>query len=203
VLIGERRGYQTLDAAKTALAEALDDRQCLLVIDDVWAAADLAPFLHRGPNDRTTRLIPTRDDAVLPKEAVRIRVDAMTPDQARTMLGRGLPAEALSAVRDRLTKLADRLGKWPLLLELANSELSDRVDEGEHVAQALDYVEDALKKRGISGTFDLDNPEERRRTASGTLGMSLERLVHRFRGSNRIMRRGRACMSRCGRRGAG
>jgi CPA2 family monovalent cation:H+ antiporter-2 len=28
-------------------------------------------------------------------------------------------------------------------------------------------------------------------------------LVHRFRGSNRIMRHGRVCMSRCGRRGAG
>jgi len=152
------------------------------VIDDAWAAADLAPFLHRGPNDRTTRLITTRDDAVLPKEAVRIRVDAMTEEQARTMLTRGLPVET-SLVRDRLSELADRLGKWPLLLELANGELSDRVGDGERVEQAVEYVGKALERLGISGVFNLDNPEERRRTALGTLSMSLERLdpAHRER----------------------
>jgi hypothetical protein len=182
MLVGEGRGFQTLDAAKAALAGALDDRQCLLVIDDAWAAADLAPFLHRGPNDRTTRLITTRDDAVLPKEAVRIRVDAMTEEQARTMLTRGLPVET-SLVRDRLSELADRLGKWPLLLELANGELSDRVGDGERVEQAVEYVGKALERLGISGVFNLDNPEERRRTALGTLSMSLERLdpAHRER----------------------
>ena len=68
VLTGERWYSRCIDAAKTALAEALDDRQCLLVIDDVWASADLTPFLHRGLHDRTTRLITTRDDAVLPKK---------------------------------------------------------------------------------------------------------------------------------------
>jgi WD40 repeat protein len=176
VLTGERRGFQTIDAAKMALAEALDDRQCLLVIDDAWAPADLAPFLHRGPRDQTTRLITTRDDAVLPKEAARIRVDAMTPDQSRTMLARGLPAAALPAAHDHLTKLADGLGEWPLLLDLANGVLRGRIEDGESFAQALDYAERSLQKRGISRAFLPNDAEERRRTASGTLDMSLERV---------------------------
>ena len=35
------------------------------MIDDAWREQDLAPFLHRGPKDQTTRLITTRDDRVL------------------------------------------------------------------------------------------------------------------------------------------
>jgi WD40 repeat protein len=176
ILTGERRGFHTLDAAKAALAEALDDRQCLLVIDDVWTTADLAPFLHRGLRDRTTRLITTRDDSVLPKDATRIRVDAMTPDQAQSMLGRGLPEELLPAMHARLRKLADRVGEWPLLLDLANGVLRARIDDGESLTQALDHVERSLQKRGISQAFPANDPDERRRTASGTLSMSLGRL---------------------------
>ena len=63
IITGARPGFRTIDAAKVALADALDDRRCLLVIDDAWRVQDLAPFLHRGPKDQTTRLITTRDDA--------------------------------------------------------------------------------------------------------------------------------------------
>jgi len=64
------------------------DRRCLLVIDDAWRVQDPAPLLHRRPMDQTTRLVTTRDDAALPRDAVRVRVDAMTVGQSETMLAR-------------------------------------------------------------------------------------------------------------------
>ncbi len=65
-LAGERPAFRDIDPAKVALADALDDRRCLLVIDDAWRAQDLAPLLYRGPRNQTTRLVTTRDDRVVP-----------------------------------------------------------------------------------------------------------------------------------------
>lgn len=177
MLTGERPDVTRLDAAKARLAEALDDRRCLLVIDDAWRAEDLAPFLHRGPKDQTTRLVTTRDDAVLPSDAVRVPVDAMTSSQALSVLAHGLPTGTLDAHRHRLDALAARLGEWPLLLALANGVLRARVDRGSTVAAALDYAERALEQRGLGGAFPTRDPTARRTTAAGTLDLSLEQLT--------------------------
>jgi hypothetical protein len=96
---GERPAFRTIDVAKVALADALDDRRCLLVIDDAWRAKDLAPFLHRGRRNQTTRLVTTRDDRILPPEAARIAVDAMQSGEAREMLSRGLSTAEAAALR--------------------------------------------------------------------------------------------------------
>ena len=62
-LTGEPPGLQTINAAASALGEALGDRRILMVIDDAWRERDLAPFLRGGPS--TTRLITTRLDYIL------------------------------------------------------------------------------------------------------------------------------------------
>src|SRR6185295_19800280 len=110
-LTGERPGFHTIDAAKVALADALDDRRCLLVIDDAWRVQDLAPFLHRGPKDQTTRLVTTRDDHILPRDAARVAVDAMTSGEALLALSRGIPTTTAAALRPRFAALAARLGE--------------------------------------------------------------------------------------------
>src|SRR5215469_10956814 len=74
VLTGDRPGVETIDAAAAKLGEALGDRRILLIVDDAWREWDLRPFLQGGP--RTTRLITTRIDNVLPADAVRQPVDA-------------------------------------------------------------------------------------------------------------------------------
>jgi WD40 repeat protein len=165
-----------LDAAKAALAEALDDRACLMVIDDVWRRRDLEPFLHRGPQDRTTRLVTTRDDGVLLRDATRVPVDAMHPGEALSLLTRGLPA-APATLQSRLDDLAQRrLGGWPLVLSQANALLCDRVDQGELLERAFDRFERSLTAHGITGTLQVDDPEDRRRSAAGTLDISLQQL---------------------------
>jgi hypothetical protein len=176
VLTGERPDVTHLEAATTKLAESLDDRHCLLVIDDAWREQDLVPFLHRGPKDQTTRLITTRDDRVLPAEAARVAVDAMTSDQALAMLVRGLPDETTPSFRLRLTNLAVRLGEWPLLLGLANGVLRARTGRGSSLADALGYAERALTQRGLADAFAAKDRAARRNTAWGTLEITLEQL---------------------------
>lgn len=175
-LTGERPGFHTLDAAKVALADALDDRRCLLVIDDAWRVQDVAPFLHRGPKDQTTRLVTTRDDGVLPPEAARVAVDAMTSAEAEQMLARGIPDAAALALRPRLTAVAGRLGEWPLVCGLASGVIRARMARGASAADAVGYVERAIEQRGLARAFAADTREGRRRTASGTLEISLEQL---------------------------
>ena len=60
----ERPGFTGIDAATAHLAELLAERDMLLVIDDVWNAAHLKPFLQGGK--RCARLITTRNEEVLP-----------------------------------------------------------------------------------------------------------------------------------------
>ena len=83
-LTGEPPGLQTINAAAAALGEALGDRRILLVVDDAWREPDLRPFLRGGP--RTTRLITTRLDNILPEDAVRQLVDAMQEHDAQALL---------------------------------------------------------------------------------------------------------------------
>src|SRR5215510_2810648 len=94
-LTGERSGLQTVGAASAKLADALAERRCLLVIDDVWREQDLRPFLQGGRN--TTRLITTRLDHVLPADTFRVVVDAMRTGEALTLL-----AQAIASVNRRL-----------------------------------------------------------------------------------------------------
>ena len=176
IITGNRPGVTHLEAAKTKLAEALDDRRCLLVIDDAWRKQDLVPLLHRGPRDHTTRLITTRDDRILPAEIERVAVDAMTPNQALAMLARGLPDSVMPSNRARLAALAARLGEWPLLLGLANGMLRARTARGGSLQNALTYGEHALAQRGLAAAFQAHDRAARRNTAWGTLEVSLEEL---------------------------
>lgn len=58
-LTGERPVVSTAEQAGFLLAEALGERRVLLVVDNVWSSADLAPFLLGGP--QCVRLVTTRN----------------------------------------------------------------------------------------------------------------------------------------------
>src|SRR5262249_16273163 len=84
-------GAITLEEARDRWRTALHERRYLLVIDDVWQAVALSPLLEGGP--QCVRLITTRNDQVLPEEAMRVWVDAMEPEEAIAVLRRGWPEE--------------------------------------------------------------------------------------------------------------
>jgi hypothetical protein len=114
-LTGEPPGYQTVDAAGSALSEALGSRRILLVVDDAWRESDLDPFCRGGPN--TTRLITTRLNNILPYEAIRQSVDAMQQPEAQALLAAGLPPERAAAHHVELGRLAVRLGRMGTAVE--------------------------------------------------------------------------------------
>jgi len=170
VLSGERPGFAELQPAVARLTELLADRDILLVIDDLWNAAHARPFLQGGK--RCARLITTRNSDTLPPAAARIDLDAMQQNEALKLLGAGLPPGSEKV----LETLASRLGEWPLLLKLTNSQLRIRVNEHQQsLNDALSYVNKALDKRGLTA-FDARDAAERSQAVSKTLEISLELL---------------------------
>ena len=110
LLTGDRPTFTDPDEAGQHLGALLEQRvNVLLVVDDVWDAEALAPFLQGGV-DTCTRLITTRRMSVL-ESALRqepLRVDQMTADQAHALLARDL-----SAVDGYdLSPLIELTGRW-------------------------------------------------------------------------------------------
>lgn len=165
-LSGERPAFATCEAAGARLAELLEPRRCLIVVDDVWNAAHLEPFLAGGP--RCVRLITTRHHDTLPRGARSVRVDAMRPAEAMALLAAGLPALPPEAVG----VLASRLGEWPVLLRLVNRALHEQIGLGRSADAALAYVEQGLAEEGLTA-FDVANPQARDQAVAATIGVSL------------------------------
>jgi hypothetical protein len=170
----ERPGFTDTVAAGSRLAELLAERDILLVVDDVWDAMHLKPFLQGGTH--CARLITTRNEDVLPVNAQSLVVDAMQPNEAVRLLSFGLQTEALTATEQQaLRALVARLGEWALLLKLANAVLRDRVGRGEALINALAYLNKALDRRGLTA-FDAAKAQDRNVAVSATLRVSFELL---------------------------
>ncbi|MFD7027317.1 NB-ARC domain-containing protein, partial [Streptomyces sp. NPDC059917] len=139
----------------------------LLVIDDVWHPAQLAPFLIGAP--RCRRIVTTRSSAVLPRNASSILVDAMEIDEAVQALTQGLPGLPQRTV-DRLMELT---GRWPVLLSLVNAALAESVRQGATVAQAGAWVLDRLVSEGPAA-LDVGDASSRDQAVEATLQASLD-----------------------------
>ena len=112
------------------------------MIDDVWQAEQLEPFLYGGKH--CARLVTTRIASSLPGDAVRVQIDRMTFEQARQVLTWELPA-----MPPELTEqLLDACGKWPLLLRLTNRILAADLDVGQPLETAAAEVLSRLQAAG-------------------------------------------------------
>jgi WD40 repeat protein len=170
-LTGRRPGFVDVEDAALHLAGELEEKSCLVVIDDVWDVGHMRPFLRGG--EGCTRLITTRICEIAAETEARVGVDEMTQPQAVHMLTGWTqpPPQNLLPFR----QLARRLGEWPLLLELAGAALRQRIARGDTLQGALDYVNNALDRRGPQA-FDQRNATERRQAVTMTVGVSLEML---------------------------
>jgi hypothetical protein len=170
ILSGERPGFKSIESATNHFVELLDNMHMLLVIDDVWNAIHLRPFLQGGT--QCARLITTRNFDTLPSNSRRIDVDAMRQNEAVDLLRSGLP----HTNETDLSELAARLGKWPLLLKLVNGILRDRIyNTVQSLTDALEYVNRALDNRGLT-VFDARDAAAREKAVVKTLGVSFELL---------------------------
>src|SRR6266567_1409530 len=167
-------GAITLEEARDRWRTALQEQVCLLVIDDVWQAEALLPLLENGPQCR--RLVTTRNDLLLPKDAACVLVDAMEPREALTLLCQDLPVEISQATyQPKLKSLVARLGYWPLLLTLARGMLTDLVGYDLNIAEALTTVAEGYQTHGVTA-YRLDNTDERQQTVDACLRVSLQHL---------------------------
>jgi hypothetical protein len=110
-LTGERPRFVEEEDATEQLAQRLGERNCLLVIEDVWNMQHLKPFLLSG--SQCKRLILTCDLSILTNiSAEVVSLGGMTPEEAIALLRVRLnlsPAEGTL-----FTPFTERLGRLPL-----------------------------------------------------------------------------------------
>ncbi|MFF3645352.1 NB-ARC domain-containing protein [Streptomyces sp. NPDC002564] len=158
------------------LGRLLDQRpRTLLVLDDVWEQEQLEPFLVGG--QRCVRLVTTRIPGILPPGAARIRVDAMSDEQARAVLTWDLPA----LPRPVVELLFAATGRWPLLLRLTNRLIAAELATGAGPDAAARGVLRRLRELGPVGAdparfLDLDDPRQRRKAVKATVEAATELL---------------------------
>lgn len=148
--------------AKTRYAELLRERDCLIVLDDVWQAALVEPFLtvesedpqrpHKGCR---AWLITSRFadvSSVLKRTEDRIEIREMESDEASAMLAKFVPEDHPPLSEDQMEELrtlARQLGEWPLLLRLAGYGLREEMVGGAPFGKALAWVQDGLREQGF------------------------------------------------------
>ncbi|MEV6232111.1 NB-ARC domain-containing protein [Saccharopolyspora shandongensis] len=138
---GTRVSYTDPEQAGQHLGEVLEGRECLLIVDDVWRASQLEPFLFGARSCR--RLVTTRVREVLPTGTALVTVDAMTDDQAYKVLSEGLDSNGVD-----WEPLLARTGRWPVLLTLANRAVHRYVRSGSPAPNAVRRVAERLAAKG-------------------------------------------------------
>ncbi|MEM9952968.1 MAG: TIR domain-containing protein, partial [Chloroflexota bacterium] len=169
---GSRPNVKTLAMAKDELHTALKDRYILMVIDDVWHAKHLAPFLK--DDDNCGRLITTRIADSVPSHAIKQDLDAMTLEQSIQLLQKDLNFENEEDI-ETLHNLAIRLGKWALLLKIAKGILRKRAELTDPT-KALEWLNQGLQTYGFQKLTDPQSETERNRAAHASISVSINLL---------------------------
>jgi WD40 repeat protein len=174
---GEDASFTDPELAGRRLGALLDDGpRRLLILDDVWEPEQLVPFTAGGL--RCARLVTTRVPGLLAGRGTTVRVDQMSPEQARALLVSGLPPLEPALV----TGLLGVTGRWPLLLRLANKILANVARAGADVpaggVQLLARLEasgpavvDDLTGEG-SRILKVGQPKDRARAVRATIEAS-------------------------------
>ncbi|MFF3691471.1 NB-ARC domain-containing protein [Streptomyces sp. NPDC002187] len=169
-ITGDTTEFDDPDLAGAHLGRLLDKRpRTLLVLDDVWEAEQLAPFLTGGR--RCIRLVTTRNPDLLPPGAQRIPVDQMSHDQARAVLTWNLPPLPAALV-DALLKAT---GRWALLLRLTNRLIAEQCAAGADPTATAERILHRLRGNGPAAvddpaaTWNLDDPRLRNQAVKASI----------------------------------
>jgi WD40 repeat protein len=179
LIFGTDAAFTDPELAGTRLGSLLDagpDR--LLVLDDVWEAGQLGPFLTGGR--RCARLVTTRVPELLAGRGTAVQVDQMADEQARALLTAGLPPldEPVAAGLLAVT------GRWPLLLRLVGQVLADyvRVAGASALSRQAEMLLKQLEAGGPGAVddfrpdkgrgLDVGRPDQRALAVRATIGAS-------------------------------
>jgi WD40 repeat protein len=165
---GTRQPFTDLEQASQHLGRLVNSARTLLVIDDVWHPSQLTPFLAGN----CTRLIISRVRDLLPWGPEAINVDVMTEEQARDLLGNGLPG----AAEADWSTLMRRAGGCALQLKLINHAVRYWVkDHGQSLGSAIRRVEAKFTSEGPTA-LDPDDPKYRQEAFTTTVRVSVRLL---------------------------
>lgn len=160
-----------VDIAERRLADVLEDKRCLMVLDDVLDPRALARIPRGGPGCRTLLTTRSREVAAAASAHV-VEIGAVTAEDARRLLATGLGQDVSEEV---VSALAHQFGGLPLALEIASRLIRTRVDMGE---QAADVARDLLRRfeeEGIAA-FDEHVSLESPGSGLGAFLLAIDRL---------------------------
>jgi WD40 repeat protein len=154
----------------------------LLVLDDMWFDEQLEAFPVAG---RCIRLVTTRKPSLVAGQAVPVRVDQMSAEEARRVLTADLPGLSPALVEGLLRET----GRWPLLLRLTNRNLHAQVQSHSDVAVVAGDLLQRLRWDGplkAAGhlpevddvqQLDVDDPDQRSKAVTATIEASIGLLT--------------------------
>jgi len=168
-LDGTRPALADPEQAGFHLARILGDRRALIVIDNVWSAADLAPFLLGG--SACIRLVTTRNVRVCPSQTRLLRLGPMSSTEIRELLSRSVS----NLGQHETARLADLCGGWPLLATVVGSNVSQDIAAGAPPARAVSEAGQVLRTHGPHA-FDVSDADQRRNAIGQAITSSLQSL---------------------------
>ncbi len=138
--------YQRIEERQNRLAGMLRDRRMLLIIDDVWQAADAQPFLMGGHSCRT--LITTREPDVarklgLPDKAI-YRLLVLAEEDSIELI-RQLSPDSVAQDYQGVQRLVQELEGLPLALKIAGSLLAAEAPMGWGVKDLLEELAEGTR----------------------------------------------------------
>jgi len=166
-LEAERPEITDPEQAGFHLARVLGDRRILLVIDNVWSARDLSPFLTGAPN--CTRLVTTRNARVCSSHTVELVLEPMSNREIERLMEMQL--EGLSS--DHVRPIAGACRGWPLLAQIVAGAVRQDVLAGASPERALTVAESELRSAG-PGAFDVWDDDDRQATIHQAIDASLD-----------------------------
>ncbi|HZM83132.1 MAG TPA: NB-ARC domain-containing protein [Candidatus Limnocylindrales bacterium] len=168
-LDGDRPALLDPEQAGFHLARIMAERSILLVIDNVWSATDLQPFLLGAPH--CVRLVTTRNVRVCPSTASVFRLGPMSAREVSELITRSVPA----LTSKNAEAVADLCCGWPLLATVVGASLSQDLQAGASPSQAVTFAADALSTQGPLA-FDVWDGDQRRNAIGHAIAVSLASL---------------------------
>jgi len=143
----------TVDSLKATLAEFLEHRTCLLIVDDVWQKNHAEAFRIGGENCRL--LLTTRDAEVARSIGAEVQpIPTMNRDEAVDLLLEWAGANLENTDQNVLHTIINRLGRLPLAIKLAGAQLQrkspdrwlERFDARKLKSKRAESIHDSLEQ---------------------------------------------------------
>ncbi|MGY2090475.1 NB-ARC domain-containing protein [Nocardia gipuzkoensis] len=166
-LHGQRPALNTPEQAGFHLARIAQTPNLLLVIDNVWSATDLAPFLLAP----CTRLVTTRNLRTCPSTTHVVRLGPMTAAEISELLSRAV-ARLPRHYADQLSGLC---GGWPLLATVVGSTVGADLEAGAPPQRAVHHAHQALTDHGVQA-LDIWDSDQRNNAIGHAITASLTSL---------------------------